>query len=59
MSSSRGARDERWMIRIDVCRLNVNQALRVSRRRTQTFAKKFRDDLNELSMQSRETLKLL
>ena len=53
------ALDECGMVRVNVCSLDVDQALGVVRRGPKAFAEKFRDDLDKLRMESRESLELL
>lgn len=50
---------ERRVVRIDVRRLDRDQALDVLGRRAQSLAEKLRDNLDELSVQARVALKFL
>ena len=54
-----GALDECRVVRVNVRSLDVDQALGVVRRGPKAFAEKFRDDLDELRMESGESLELL
>jgi len=47
------------MIRVDIRRLYLNQTLGVVGGRTKSLAKQFRDNLDELRMETRESLQLL
>ena len=57
----RGGRalDERRVVRVDVGRLDVDQALRVVRCGAEPFPEQLRHDLDELSVQPREPLQFL
>ncbi len=46
MCRRRGPLNERWVVGVDVCGLDVNEALSVVRGRTKTFAEQLRHDLN-------------
>lgn len=47
------------MVGVDVCRLDVDEALGVLSRRTETFTQQLRHNFHELRMQPRETLQFL
>ena len=59
MRRSGGALDECGMVRVNVCSLDVDQALGVVRRGPKAFAEKLRDDLDKLRIESGESLQLL
>jgi hypothetical protein len=59
LCSGSSSRYKSRMICINVCRLDLNQTLGIFRRRTESFAQQFGDNLDNLGMQPRESLKFL
>ena len=54
-----GALDECRVVGVDVCGLDVDQALGVVRRGPEAFPQQFRHDLDELRVEPREPLEFL
>jgi len=53
------ARHKRGMVGIDVCRLNINEALRIIRGRSQPLSQQLRNNIDNPGMETREPLEFL
>jgi len=59
LGCSSRARDECWVIHVDICSLYLNQALCILWHRSQAFSQQFWYNFNQLSVKPRETLQFL